>query len=507
MHFQCWKSTRRRDKKFILWTLFSVQLLLIGIFVLFGTSNNNPSNDIDDDSIQSYRSIDLPNAKSQKSVKFVKHDISLKLPTTLPSNLLLFSSPEKFHHAYFECSSGNATDFTSDALFCFRNTSILPVSADLRKFVDSADEDEEDCMCKCQDGYHGRDCSQPEVIWRAFMTVHLTKQIDDMNLSNQNEPKPRRIYYLIDSSALSLTTVEIQFMELHDLIDLLILCDEVKNDTHAIHTVSSRHERFRYHQTSSEHNSNFFLKKMKRKILILETKQKCTPKIMYKMFRKYMNMWQNRDPTIDFSTNDIFLFSSYDEILSRQAIQYIKWNNGWLQAQPIRFRLKYTVYGFYWQHPMQTTLSSAACQLHVLDELYNSDPNVLLNVTNTGMIIGDLNHYGGWFCRYCYETTENIAQKIQRDRMLNLHLLNTNHNRNELNSNDVHQEQQPNKYDSASIEAFISAGVYIDGKIDLLRLHRYSDKYYAPNSVADNSWKYEQLLTNTYAHYDGDTDE
>lgn len=521
MHFQCWKSTRRRDKLLILWTLFSIQLLLIG-FVLFGNNSNSLSNDIDDDSsLQAYRSNNPVNPKIQRIVKFLKKDISLSNAISTASasspiannkfgNKIVLLPLETFCDAFFECRTGKPANFTSDLLFCFRNGSVQPISAELRQMSDAFDEDE-DCVCKCQAGYHGRDCSQPEVVWRAFMTTHITKKIDDEKANiviehDEIEPKPRRIFYHIDSSALSLTTVEIQVKELHDLIDLFIFCDEIRNASNAEHGVAPKHERFRYHQQSNEHGSNFFLKKYKSKILIVETKQKCTPKITYKIFRNQMDTLQG---------DEIYLYSSYDEILNRNAIQYIKWNSNWSQLQPLRFRLKYTVYGFYWQHPMQTVLSSAACQLHVLDEHYKKDPLALFNATTTGMIIGDLNHYGGWYCQYCYDSTENIAQKVQRDRTMNASMpvfLPLFTNNLISNSNAIQQKQQqlhrsPNQIDATHIESLISAGIYVDGKLELIRLHRYSDKYYAPDAVTKEAWKYESLLTNTYAHYDGDIEE
>lgn len=508
MYFQCWKSTRRRDKLLILWALFSIQLLLIA-FVLFGSNSNNLTDDTGDDSLQAYRFNNLPNPKIQRVVKFLNNDISLPnaaVSSTLTSfpNKILLPALDSFQNAYFDCRNGKPANYSADTPFCFRHGSVLPINPSLRQMTDAFDEDEE-CTCKCQAGFHGAHCNQPETVWRAFMAAHLLKRLNDdqMSATNEvNEPKSRRIFYHIDSSTLSLTTVEIQIKELHDLVDLFIFCDEIRNKTTAVHGVSSKHERFRYHQQSSEHSSNFILKKYKAKILIVETRHKCTPKATYKLFRNQLNVLHG---------DEIYMYSSYDQILNRQAVQYIKWNDNWLQSQPIRFRLKYTVYGFYWQHPLQTVIDgSFACQLHVLDEHYKKDPIAVLNAT--GMIIGDLNHYGGWFCQYCYDSTENIAQKVQRDRTMNatgisvFSSLLSNHFEN-TNNVAVVAHRSPNRMDAAHIESLISAGVYVDGKLDLIRLHRYSDKYFAPDTVSQDSHRYEPLLTNTYAHYDGDVDE
>lgn len=479
-----------------MWALFAAQLILIGIFVLFGTFKSSSTDSVDI-SYPTYRLNDLPGAKARKSVQFVtnKVDASDARPMNavdLPDRL---SAHQMFLDAYFECRTGRPANFTVDEVFCFRNGSIRPVSPHLQQFVDSLDDDEEGCTCKCQEGYHGRDCGQPEVIWRAFMARKLS-QTDYMHAA---EPKPQRIYYFIDSSALSLTTVEMQFMELHDLVDLLILCDEIRNNTNAVHSVSSRADQFRYHQVSGEHDNAFFLNALKRKVLILESKEKCSPKQSYKLFRNHMTA---ADGSKRLRASDILLFSSYDEILSRSAVQYLKWNSNCLRSQSIRFRLKYNVYGFYWQHPDKTVVGSAACQLHWLEARYRNNVTALLNATAGAMIIGDLNHYGGWFCQYCYDSTDSIMQKVQRDRMIDPRAFNAM-----PHDNAMDQRQALNRYDSTSIESLISAGVYVDGKLELIRLHRYSEKCYAPGHVNKLDLKYQSMLTNTYAHYDNVVDE
>lgn len=501
MYLQCWKSTRRWDKIFILWILFTIQLLLIGLFVLFGNTNNI-SNDIDDDS-PTYRSNEF-NANAVKIVKFVKNvDISLNIRSSTTASSLL-DSPVlpplgNFLNEFFECAKTNLNYNHTHTQYCFRNGSVERIP-----LIGTANNNPDDCSCVCQAHYHGKDCGQPEVVWRAFITSHISRTNNDLveirpqSLLNstQKHRDPHRIFYLIHSTALSLTTVEIQFMELNDLVDLFILCDEIGNHTES-NEIGSKYQQFAYHQESNEHRSGFFLKQLKSKIVLFKTRQKCTPKWMYKMFRNKLN--KNSNDLLN--GNDILLFSSYDEILNRNAITYLKWYNDWTHIQPIRFRLKYTVYGFYWQHPDHTILSSGACQLHVLDELYRGDPMQMVQSKNTGMIIGGLNHFGGWFCQYCYESSINIVQKLKIDRSMNVFS-------NNLDKNEGYKvKQQSSVIDSTYIESLISAGLFVDAKLNLIRLHRFSDQYYAPDYVTAKSWKYESMLTNTYAHYDGEDDE
>lgn len=492
MYYNLRKCVRRWDKRIILWFLFTFQLLLIGFFVVFRSLNaNNNTISIDDDS-DTYRSSWSVSRQPVNMIRFIENPnasnfrVSTTESTTAPFALLPL---EKFENAFFRCYG----DFQSnETTYCFRNGSVD---------IESIDFDE--CTCKCHLHYHGKDCGQPEVVWRAFITARLSsKKVIDRNnnaidaIEPSQKQQPFRIFYLIHSTALSLTTVEIQMMDLMDLVDVFVLCDEIRNRTVEMNAETLKYRRFRYHQASSEHRSDFFLKRFKSKILILETRQKCTPKWMYRSFRRKLGAFNSSLV----NGMDVVMFSSHDEILSRPAVMYTKWYNDWTSHQPIRFRLKYNVYGFYWQHPDQTVLRSGACQLHVLDEIYGGDPLKMQNASNTGLIFGDLNHSGGWFCQYCYESSVHIVQKLQMDRAMNVF----NSGKSAKEANGYKMPQQSSIVDANYIELLISAGLYVDGKLNLNRLHRFSDQYYAPAFVTETSWKYESLLTNTYAHYDGD---
>lgn len=492
MYYKLRKCVRRWDKRIILWFLFTFQLLLIGFFVIFRSLNTTNSIIIDDDDSDTYRSSGGVSGQPVHMIRFIENPnasnfrVSTTDGTATPFHLL---PAEKFENAFFRCYGDGQSNETT---YCFRNGSVD---------IESMDSDE--CTCKCHLHYHGKDCGQPEVVWRAFITARLSsKKVIDRysNVESAIEPaqrqQPFRIFYLIHSTALSLTTVEIQIVELMDLVDVFILCDEIRNRTIEMNTENTlKYRRFRYHQTSSEHRSDFFLKRFKSKILILETRQKCTPKWMYRSFRHKLDAFNSSLA----NGNDILLFSSHDEILSRQAVMYTKWYNDWTRNQPIKFRLKHNIYGFYWQHPDQTVLRSGACQLHVMDEIYSGDPLKMQNASETGLIFGDLNHSGGWYCQYCYESSVQIVQKLQTDRALNV--FGGVKSTNEVSAYKI--QQQPSIIDSNYIELLISAGLFVDGKLNLIRLHRFSDQYYAPAYVTDTSWKYESLLTNTYAHYDG----
>lgn len=468
----------RWDKLLLLWILFSFQLILIGIFVIFGSSNVADNELADDSIVVTYRSID-DTVQPVKVIKFIDNIyISNASNSSSTSSLISLPPTPRFKDGFYKCSRDPQLN---DTQYCFRNGSV-------ETFVESINDDGE-CVCKCHLHYHGRDCGQPEVVWRAFISSHIIRP-GTMHSVDRSR-RPFRVFYMIHATALSLSTVEIQMMEMDELVDYFIFCDETQSNSVDSNVNAEKYRQFRYHQLSSEHRSDFILKRMKKKILILETSNKCTPKWMYKSFRSIMNH--------STSTNDILLFSEADEIVNRQAILYLKWYDDWTLKQPIRFRLKHNVYGFYWQHPNQTTLRSGACQLRILDEEFNFDPLAMLSEPGHGLIIGDLNHAGGWYCQYCYDSPLQIVDKLQMDRTMEVFK-----NNETASDSIVNAKHGPSVIDGQYIETLISAGIYLDGKTNLLRNHRFSDKYYAPESVTDKTWKYESMLSNMYAHYDED---
>lgn len=72
--------------------------------------------------------------------------------------------------------------------------------------------------CSCNQGWHGSDCGQPEVVWRAIMA---SKQ----NVRLKRRKVARRVihtFYLHDhNSAIAEVIVE----ELYPVVDLFVVCD------------------------------------------------------------------------------------------------------------------------------------------------------------------------------------------------------------------------------------------------------------------------------------------
>jgi len=135
-------------------------------------------------------------------------------------------------------------------------------------------------------------------------------------------------------------------------------------------------------------------------------------------------------------SDDLVLYVPAHVIPLPAALLFFKLHDGF--PSPIRFRLKWNVYGYFFQHPNKTRLY----------------PD-----TDASLTIGDLNHYGGWYCELCTD---------------------------QFNS---------------SLQDAMGEGLYTDKRTQLLRAHD-SQPYFAPQYLLNNSWQFESLLNNVYDKFD-----
>lgn len=309
--------------------------------------------------------------------------------------------------------------------------------------------------CVCLPNWHGNDCGQPEVIWRALLTLRKHPIV----------PAPRktqrRLVYLTEVNAESAVFSEVALHELRDVADLFIVCN-VDNTTVGIES------RLR----------NGYLRDISDKILYIDGHD------INHVWRKAKRIIKN------LREDDIFFINNEYEVPNVDALKFLKLYDKW--PEPLIFRLKWTVYGFFWRHPNKTALSSGLCTLRFLYEALDNDLRSLKslasnNVLQKGLIIGDLNHFGGWFCQFC----NNEPLRIIKSLKINLGYINSTVN---VSINK--------KIDVPFIEDLIENGIYIDGKTALERLHRSRENYYAPNYVGNNNLKYDWLLMNLYSKMD-----
>uniref|UniRef100_A0A182RCU5 Beta-1,4-mannosyl-glycoprotein beta-1,4-N-acetylglucosaminyltransferase n=1 Tax=Anopheles funestus TaxID=62324 RepID=A0A182RCU5_ANOFN len=327
--------------------------------------------------------------------------------------------------------------------------------------------------CRCNPQWHGTDCGQPEVIWRAF----ITSKIPPRDQTAAPRPYARNLFYIVQSTFISVEVLEIQLMELADQVTLFVLCDRPAGMPGSAS----------YGASIAQHaDGTDFLRTIRDRLLVV-TDATCSGRNMFRKLLKYTAKGAIR-------ADDIVLFSGTDEILNRKAVAYLRWYDNW--PQPVRFRLKHNVYGFFWQHSSNSTvIGSAAVQVSTLREVYGSDPDRLLAIEKPVMLIGDLNHFGGWYCRRCYQPGSIVQYYEHRAASAGGGSI--------TDSLYLPDPKRTKVLNEEYVQQLIAAGKDLeDGERSLERLSRRTDKYYQPEYVHENSWKFDNIVLNLFARWD-----
>lgn len=333
-------------------------------------------------------------------------------------------------------------------------------------------------ICACAQEWHGKDCGQPEVLWRAFMTHSRARQAN-FNFSAARKV-PHNVFYIIETNAFNLETLEIQMLELQYVVDLYILCDLNGAHSNSIH----HNEELKDLKPSLRHHTNTGFLKLYQEKIFLVVDETCSARNIYKKLRQHYS-------DSNFKRSDLLVFSRTNEILNHRAINYFKWYDNW--PEPVKFRLKYNVFGFFWKHPQDTIVSSAVVTIGTLEDVFASDPDKLLETRKPGLVVGDLNHIGGWFCEYCAQAMD-ILRQIQ-------YQVKTGHTHA---SNEIFNTNHKQTIDSEYVQNLIVNGLYVDGKLGLTQIRRYQENYYCPDYVTNFSWKFDNLVINIFAKWEED---
>ena len=320
--------------------------------------------------------------------------------------------------------------------------------------------DEDLRKCICTQGWHGSDCGQPEVVWRAIMA---SKQ----NIKLTRRKTARRIIHTFFLNEYNTAIAEVIVEELYNVVDLFVICD-----------FSNAEDNFHHKLLKG------LLQQEQRKILYMNIATKVRKPS--RVVSKYV--WDRIKTVVrNLRDDDIYVTTEPEQILNSRALMFLKVYNGW--PQPIGFRLRWSVYGFFWQHPLKTTITVGACTIGLMREAYQSNSIMLEQLEgdlserdSLGLVIGDLNHYGGWYCYLC-QTPANI--------IISLH--------NKVKSKEIRIEET---IDVPFIEDLMGSGLWLDGKTNLLRVSKSRDLYFAPETILNSTWKYDWLVENFYAKLD-----
>ncbi|KAH8413088.1 hypothetical protein KR009_007866 [Drosophila setifemur] len=317
-------------------------------------------------------------------------------------------------------------------------------------------------QCKCESGWHGRDCGQPEIIWRALMTHSRASRRGGGTPIQLVEASPsylHRLYYMLELGAwehISLELLELQIRALLEVVDYFL-----------VYYVSN---------TSKERHLDVLLGNQTNYVLMrCSSASNCSSSQAYSHFRR--QLWMQCG--VQMQAQDLLLYGDSQTVYAPAALKFLKYYAN--DVLPLRFRLKYNVYGFFWQHPKKTLLSGVISSLVHLHSAQMDAHRLQRQASST---LGDLNHYGGWSCELCLPP-EQIVLLLQSSHKHQLAAKLPNDTRN------AH-------IDATYMQQLIADGVHMDGSTRLFRLREQSEKYFAPEEALRRSSQYGQLLVNLY---------
>lgn len=288
------------------------------------------------------------------------------------------------------------------------------------------------------------------------------------NIKLERRKTLRHIVYVFSLNDYNSAMAEVIVEELYGVVDLFVICD-----------FSNAEDNFRH---KLEKN---LLRREQDKILYINISNKIRKPL--RVTSKYI--WEKVCKIVhNLRDDDIYVTTEPEQILNPRALMFLKLYNGW--PQPIGFRLRWSVFGFFWQHPLKTSIVIGASTISLLREAYHQNSVVLPKEFNgevtekdtLGLVIGDLNHYGGWYCYLCQDPANIVTSLSSRT--------------------DIKEKNFKLNVNVPYIEDLIEGGTWLDNKTALLRAYKSHDPYFAPDVVMNNTWKYDWLVDNFYAKLD-----
>lgn len=458
--------------------LFFVQIFLIGVIV-YQTSENDISREF--------------------PVRFIAKDelktLNTSQATTKTRNYHILGAPGPPFKPIgnpFETFAAVPVPSLNHTIRCFREGTVSKDGHVNSTFlITEIDENLGVARCKCKVDWHGAECGQPEVLFRSLFAAKSN--------SVSTARRARNIFYIIRTTVFSLETLELQVMELSDVVDAFVLCFE---------SPTSEERRIGEFFTTRTRS----LKSHIGRIFVTIQEEKCVVRDLLSDLEKSLSK--------QLDDEDLVLFSNQDEILARPAVNYLKWYNE--NHDLFRFRLKHLVYGFFWQHPRKAILRSVMVKYKLLRdvqlEVLAKEAQMENNSRMPFLVLGDLNHFGGWFCQLCYQPQDTISflgYEMKREREERDEKKKESRHRSgvideefatKLIANGVNIYELLARQVNFDLAAIPDAGA--NGPMNLVKLYPSSERHYSPaylrRSSSSERAHFENILRNSFARWELD---
>ncbi|KAH8404364.1 hypothetical protein KR222_005338, partial [Zaprionus bogoriensis] len=462
-------------KKLLLWSILMLQMGFIGCFWLLQMHRSHLQQQ--QPQTQQQLSSVPSDADASARVHFIRKPKETLLSAANGRRSCAYREQlNRFQHDFFQLKPdrlNRSADYMdpelAPSLWCYSEGTLR----ENRTQQDDRDYLQAQPQCLCAGGWHGRDCGQPEIIWRALMTHSRASRRGGveapLQLHEANAAAVKRLYYLLDLGAwehINMELLQLQLQTLLEVVDFFLIYYYVAEGENA-----HRQQHQQRLQRNIKHMPRSGAGAGSSSYLIYQcSRANCSTAAAFGHFRQ--QLWKLCG--VQVQATDLLLYGERDAIYAPAALKFLKYYAK--DVLPLRFRLKHNVYGFYWQHPLRTRLQGLiGCVRH----MHAAQLDVRRLERQTSYTLGDLNHYGGWLCELCLPP-EQIVQLLQQSP------------RDELRQNDV------KRIDAPYMQQLIGGGVYLDGSTQLLRLRQQSEKYFAPEQALQHSSQFGQLLFNSY---------
>ncbi|TDG42644.1 hypothetical protein AWZ03_010940 [Drosophila navojoa] len=328
-------------------------------------------------------------------------------------------------------------------------------------------------QCLCASGWHGRDCGQPEIIWRALMTHSRASKRGGneapLKLHEASSTSLKRLYYILNLGAwehINMELLELQLRTLIKVVDIFLIYYYVRDSKDRLK------RRTLERQLDAIPIPSYLLYQCEGG----QNPGNCSGAATYSYFRH--QLWARCG--VQMQPTDLLLYGNGGTVYAPAALKYLKYFA--TDVLPLRFRVKHNVYGFYWQHPQLARLDGVISSLVHLHNAQLDPQRLERQATYT---LGDLNHFGGWSCELCMPPEQIVQMLTAKETGNSPHIRMPN-------------ETRSSRIDADYIQQLIGAGILLDGHTTLQRLRQQSEKYYAPPTALLYSSQFGQFLVNLY---------
>ena len=198
--------------------------------------------------------------------------------------------------------------------------------------------------------------------------------------------------------------------------------------------------------------------------------------------------------------DDMFILTDADEILSWQAVVFLKVHSGY--PEPVSVALQHNVYGYFWLAGSGTWRMITACSVAMLQRILGNNASTIRHLQSERLAdlgiekkiqaeyihigarlehwtMGGSGHFSGWHCSWCFPP-EGVAIK----------LLSAHH------SDSPRWGDHPEKRQPHYIRTLIASGTWFDDESHwkAVRRHRIS----APRLFLEHKGAYRYLIENNH---------